>query len=50
MMPLTRAVGGPLDAVLPKISERLSATLGAPVTSTQVLTKWTWQKGVIVVT
>lgn len=48
--PVVRATGGPLDAVLPSISERLTKLHGKPVTSGQVLTKWLQAKGAIVVT
>jgi len=48
--PLARAPGGPIDAVLPDIRERLEKSRGQPVTSAQVLTKWLLQKGAIVVT
>lgn len=48
--PIVRAVGGPLDAVLPAIRERLEKTRGEPVTSGQVLGKWILQKGAILVT
>ncbi|KAJ7444915.1 NADP-dependent oxidoreductase domain-containing protein [Mycena latifolia] len=50
LTPLVRAAGGPVDAVLPPIVERLSKALGKPVTAAQVLGKWVSQKGAIVVT
>ncbi|KAJ7120496.1 oxidoreductase [Mycena crocata] len=50
LTPLVRAVGGPVDEVLPPIVERLSHVLGKPVTAAQVLSKWVSQKGAIVVT
>lgn len=48
--PLVRAAGGPLDAVLHSICERLEETRGHLVTTGQVLSKWILQKGAIVVT
>lgn len=48
--PLVRAVGGPADAVISAIRERLEKTRGKPVSSGQVLSKWIIQKGAIVVT
>lgn len=48
--PLARVARGPLDAVLPRIRQRLEETRGQPVTSGQVLSKWILQKGAIVVT
>ncbi|KAG2020024.1 aldo-keto reductase, variant 2 [Coprinopsis cinerea AmutBmut pab1-1] len=50
LTPLTHAVGGPLDAVLPDIRARLEKARGAPVSTGQVLTKWLLQKGVVVIT
>ncbi|CAK5269954.1 unnamed protein product [Mycena citricolor] len=46
LTPLVRAPGGPVDEVLARIISRL----GGSVTSAQVLTKWLWQKGAVVVT
>ena len=50
LTPITRAAGGPLDSLLPKIAERLSATRRGPVTPTQVLQVWLRKKGIPCVT
>ncbi|KAJ6623488.1 NADP-dependent oxidoreductase domain-containing protein [Mycena sp. CBHHK59/15] len=50
LTPLVRVVGGPVDEVLPPITERLGKVLGKPVSQGQVLSKWVLQKGAIVVT
>ncbi|KAF9562197.1 Aldo/keto reductase [Agrocybe pediades] len=48
--PIVRVPGGPLDATLASIKDRLEKTYGKPVTTGQILSKWLLQKDVIVVT
>jgi hypothetical protein len=50
LSPIFRAKGGPLDAVLSGISERLGKERGQLVSLSQVLIKWLQQKGMLVVT
>jgi hypothetical protein len=50
LTPIFRVQGGPLDAVLPRIRERLEKERGQPVTQGQVLIKWMQQQGILVVT
>ncbi|KAF7304961.1 Aldo-ket-red domain-containing protein [Mycena kentingensis (nom. inval.)] len=50
LTPLVRAAGGPVDAVLPAIIDRLTKESGKPVSAGQVLGKWVLQKGAILLT
>ncbi|KAG6851265.1 hypothetical protein H0H93_011701 [Arthromyces matolae] len=48
--PVARETGGPVDEALARIRQRLEKSHGQPVTYGQILSKWIYQKGAIVVT
>ena len=50
LTPIARFPGGPVDPVLARIAERLTAASGEPVTAAQVLHAWLLKKGVPYVT
>ncbi|KDQ60964.1 hypothetical protein JAAARDRAFT_173380 [Jaapia argillacea MUCL 33604] len=50
LTPIVRHKGGPVDAVLSAIQERLQKSSPEPVTEGQVLVKWLLQKGIIAIT
>ena len=50
LTPIIRAKGGPIDAVLEKIAQRIGSSSGKSVTQGQVLQLWLRKKGIPCIT